>query len=112
MIKGLTIEAEAPQDEAEGMTIITMVMAQAIPIFPEGEVDPFQDGHGGRVVINQGEGATLHRLEQETWSTGAYRSIDMFAVYAETKATMTTSATPYNTWLMHYKANKHRAITL
>ena len=112
MIKGLIIEAEAPPDEAEGMTIIIMVMARAIHIFPEGEVDPFKDSHGGRMVIFQGEGATLHRLEQETQNTGAYCSIDTFAVYAETKVTMTTSAIPYNTWLMHYKANKHRAITL
>ena len=53
MIKGLIIEAEAPQDKAEGMTIIIMVMAWAIHIFPEGEVHPFKDGHGGRVVIIQ-----------------------------------------------------------
>ena len=112
MIKGLTIEVEVPQDEAEGMTMVITVMAQAIPTFPEGEVDPFKDGHGGRMVFNQEEGAMHHKWEQETQSTGAYRSISIFAVYAETKAITTISATPYNTWLMQYKANKHRATTL
>ena len=110
MIKGLTTEAGASQEEAEGTTMAITVMA--IPITLEVEVDPFKDDHGGRMVFNQEEGVMHRKREQETQSTGVYRSISIFVVYAEIKAITTTNAIPYNTWLMLYKANKHRAITL
>ena len=110
MTKGLTTEAGASQEEAEGMTMVITVMA--IPITLEVEVDPFKDDPGGRMVFNQEEGVMHHKREQETLSIEASHSISTFVVYAEIKAIMTTSAIPYNTWLMQYKANKHRVITL
>ena len=112
MIKGLAIEEEVPQDEAEGMTMVITAMARAILTSPEEEVDPFKDGHGGRVVSNQEEGATHCKREQETRSTGVYHSISIYAVYVETKVIMTINAIPYNTWPMQYKPIKHRATTL
>ena len=110
MIKGLTIEAEAPQEEEEGMTMVTTVTV--IPTTLEIGVDPSKDAHGGRVVSNQEEEVMYRKREQETQNTGVYRSISIYAVYAETKATTTINVIPYNTWLMLYKANKHRATTL
>ena len=110
MIKGLTIEAEAFQEEAEGMITVTTVME--IHTTLEVEVDPSKDVHGGRVAFNQEEEVMHRKREQETQNTGVYRSIGIYAVYAETKATMTINVIPYNTWLMLCKVNKHRAITL
>ena len=110
MIKGLTTEAGASQEEAEGMT--TAIMVMATPTTLGVEVDPFKDDLGGHVVINHEEGVMHRKREQETQSTGVYCSINIFAVLAEIKAITTTSAIPYNTWLMQYKANKHRVITL
>ena len=53
MIKGLTIEAEAPQEEEEGMTMVITVTA--IPTTLEIEVDPSKDVQVGCVVSNQEE---------------------------------------------------------
>ena len=110
MIKGLTTEAEAPREEEEGMTMVITVMA--IPTILEIEVDPSKDVHGGHVVFNQEEEVMHRKQEQETRNTGVYRSISIYVVYAETKATTTINVIPYNTWLMLYKANKYRATTL
>ena len=109
MTKGLTIEAEASQEEEEGTTMVIAVMA--IPTILEVEVDPSKDVHGGHVVFNQEEEVMHRKREQETQNTGAYRNIGTYAVYAETKATMTINVIPYNIWLMLYKANEHRATT-
>ena len=110
MIKDLTIEAEAPQEEEEGMTMVTAVTV--IPFTLEIGVDLSKDVHGGRVVSNQEEGVMHRKREQETQNRGVYRSISTYAVYAETKVTMIINVIPYNTWIMLYKANKDRAITL
>ena len=110
MIKDLTIEAEAPQEEKEGMTMVTVVTV--IPFTLEIGVDLSKDVHGGHVVFNQEEEVMHRKWEQETQNTGAYHSISIYAVYAETKVTMIINVIPYNTWLMLYKANKDRAITL
>ena len=110
MIKGLTTEAGASQEEAEGMT--TAIMVMATPITLGVEVDPFKDDLGGHVVFNHEEGVMHHKREQETQSIGVYRSINIFVAFAEIKAIMTTSAIPYSTWLMQYKASKHRGIIL
>ena len=110
MIKGLTTEAEVPQEEEEGMTMVITVMA--IPTILEIEADPSRDVHGGHVVFNQEEEVMHRKREQETRNTRVYRSISIYVVYAETKATTTINVIPYNTWLMLCKANKHRATTL
>ena len=110
MVKGLTIEVEASQEEAEGM--ITAIMAITTPIILEVEVDPFKDDLGGHAGINRMEGVIHHKREQETPSIGAYHNINTFAVYAEIKAIMTTNAIPSSTWLMQYRASKHKGITL
>ena len=110
MIKGLVIEAEAPQVGEEGMTMV--IMDTATPTTLEIEVDRSKDDHGGRGVSNQEEEDIHRKREQETQNIGVYRSISIYVVYVEIKATMTISAIPYNIWLMLYKANKHRDITL
>ena len=92
------------------MTMVTAVMV--IPFTLEIGVDLSRDVHGGRVVFNQEEEVTYRKRERETQNTGVYRSISTYAVYVETKVTMTINVIPYNTWLMLYKANKDRVITL
>ena len=94
MIKGIIIEAEASQEEAEGMRMV--MVETAIPITLEVEEDPFKDDPGGHVGFNHEEGGMCRKLEQETQSIGVYHSIDISAGYAEAKAIMIISAIPSN----------------